>query len=155
MSKCLKFMMKSVMETCEMMYDKGDGQSMCRQVFLEAGYLNAGSKEKPGEVTVGLGQTRMEGGSILINRREDQYMKSGDSGTAGNSKQVNITRQEFVCGEHGRSEGSLMGIDCKRRIGVRNMKSEIKKQRLNYEQLISQAKEFDPEGKQKNLHCTV
>lgn len=38
--KCLKFMMKSVIETGKIMCDKDHKQSTHREVFLETGYLN-------------------------------------------------------------------------------------------------------------------
>lgn len=38
--KCLKFMMKSVIETGKIMCDKDHTQSTHREVFLETGYLN-------------------------------------------------------------------------------------------------------------------
>lgn len=44
--KCLKFMMKSVMETGKIMCDKDHEQSIYREVFLETGYLNPSSKYK-------------------------------------------------------------------------------------------------------------
>ena len=72
-SKCLKFMKKSVMETGEMICDKGHHQGLYWEVFLETGHLNPGSKQKvlwAGGSMVGIRWTR-EGGDMLVNRTEE------------------------------------------------------------------------------------